>query len=178
MSRKITISMLVAAILVIANFSAISQTTPDNKPVNPVKSPQKVVTPPKEDAKSNSKSKAAEIEFVKVVHDYGTIYQNENGECEFEFKNVGKEPLTLSNVSSSCGCTVPSWPREPIMPGKTAVIKVVYNTNRVGGINKTVTVFSNAETNPKVELRIEGQVKPKQEEALPDKQQSPMQAKP
>jgi hypothetical protein len=61
------------------------------------------------------------------------------------------------------------------MPGKTAVIKVRYNTERVGGINKSVTVQSNAVENPKVELRIQGTVKPKQEEALPDKQQSPMQ---
>jgi len=168
MSAK-TISTLVAAILMIANFSAVSQTTPrGNKPAKATEAP-----PP---AEEQSKSNGPEIKFSKLVHDYGVIYQDGDGESEFEFKNVGKEPLILSNVTSTCGCTVPSWPKEPIMPGKTAVIKVKYNTGRVGPINKTVTVLSNAEENPKVELRIQGQVKPKQEEALPDKQQSPMQA--
>jgi hypothetical protein len=161
MSTK-TISTLVAAILVIASFYAVSQTTPKgNKPA-------------KEEVQQ-SKYNGPEIEFTRTVHDYGTIFQDANGECEFEFKNVGSEPLVLSNVRSSCGCTVPSWPKEPVMPGKTAIIKVKYNTGRVGPINKTVTVESNAVEKPKVELRIQGQVKPKQEEALPDKQQSPMQ---
>ena len=167
MSTK-KMSTLVLAILLIANFSAISQTTP--------KETKAAKTPPAQE--ETSKSNAAEIEFVKKVHDYGVIFEGSDGTCEFEFKNVGKEPLILSNVTSSCGCTVPSWPREPIMPGKTSVIKVKYNTNRVGAISKSVTVLSNAEENPRVELRIQGQVKPKQEEALPDKQPSPMQAKP
>ena len=159
MSKK-AISTLAAAILFSASFNVFAQTTvKDGKP-------------------SDGKSHAPEIEFVKTVHDYGTIFQGGNGECEFEFKNVGKEPLVLSNVSSSCGCTVPSWPRDPVMPGKTAVIKVKYNTDRVGGINKTVTVSSNAEQNQTVVLRIQGHVKPKQEEALPEKQQSPMQTQP
>jgi len=164
MSTK-TISTLVVAVLLTASFSAISQTTPKGKSAK---------APVKEEVQQ-PKVNGPGIEFKKTVHDYGTIFQGANGECEFEFTNVGSEPLVLSNVQSSCGCTVPSWPREPILPGKTAVIKVKYNTDRVGGINKTVTVYSNAVDNPKVELRIQGQVKPKQEEALPDKQQSPMQ---
>jgi len=168
MSTK-TISTLVVAILLIANFSAISQTTPKGN--KSVKSTEASV---KEEVKQ-SKSNGPEIEFTKTVHDYGIIFEGGNGESEFEFKNVGSEPLVLSNVTSSCGCTVPSWPRDPIMPGKTAIIKVKYNTSRIGAISKTVTVLSNAVENPKVELRIQGQVKPKQEEALPDKQQSPMQ---
>ena len=163
MSKK-TISMLVVAIL-IANFSAISQTTPKGKPAAKAPVKEEVQQP---------KVNGPGIEFNKTVHDYGTIYQDGNGECEFEFKNVGSEPLVLSNVTSSCGCTVPSWPREPILPGKTAVIKVKYNTGRVGPINKTVSVLSNAVDNPNVTLRIQGQVKPKQEEALPDKPESPM----
>ena len=166
MSKK-AISTLVFAILLIASFSAISQTPKDDKSGK---------TPPAKE--ETSKSDGAEIEFNKLVHDYGTILEGGNGECEFEFKNVGKEPLVLSNVTSSCGCTVPSWPRDPVMPGKTAVIKVKYNTNRVGAISKSVTVYSNAVEKPRVDLRIQGQVKAKQEEALPDKQPSPMQTKP
>jgi len=145
MSKK-TISTFIAAILFIANFNAVAQ--------NP-----------------SQEAKTAKIEFVKTVHDYGTIIQGGNGECEFEFKNAGKEPLVLSNVRSSCGCTVPSWTKEPIMPGKTGSITVKYNTDRLGAISKTVTVQSNAED---VTLRIQGNVKAKQEESLPEKQQSPM----
>ena len=100
------------------------------------------------------------IVFANTVHDYGTIVQGADGNCEFKFTNKGKEPLVLSNVSSSCGCTVPTWPREPIAPGKSASIKVKYDTNRVGLINKSITVSSNASNNPVV-LQIKGNVTPK-----------------
>lgn len=100
------------------------------------------------------------IRFEKTVHDYGTIEQGANGNCEFVFENNGTEPLILSDVRSSCGCTVPSWPREPIMPGKKSAIKVHYDTNRVGGISKSITVSTNG--NPdRVVLSIRGTVNPK-----------------
>ena len=108
-----------------------------------------------------------EIEFEKLVHDYGQIYQGENGECEFVFKNTGKAELVLTNCRSSCGCTVPSWPKDPIAPGKKAVIKVKYNTQRIGQINKTITVESNA-VNDRVVLKITGNVNPKPSEAAPE----------
>ena len=100
------------------------------------------------------------IVFAKTIHDYGTIVQGADGNCEFKFTNKGKEPLVLSNVTSSCGCTVPVWPREPIAPGKSGSIKVKYDTNRVGLINKSITVNSNAANNP-VMLQIKGNVTPK-----------------
>jgi hypothetical protein len=124
------------------------------------------------------KEKSAEITFDNLVHDYGTIFEGDPGECEFVFKNTGKEPLVLSNVYSSCGCTVPSWPKDPVMPGKSSSIKVKYNTSRVGGINKIVTVESNAGKSQRVELRITGNVKKKEESTLPEKQPSSMQADP
>jgi hypothetical protein len=108
------------------------------------------------------------ITFAKLVHDYGTVNLNGNGDCTFEFTNTGKEPLVLTNVRSSCGCTVPSWPREPILPGKTGVISVKYNTNRAGVINKTVTVNSNAR-NSTVTLRIIGSVVNPPSEMMPEK---------
>jgi len=123
-------------------------------------------------------SKAPEISFDYVVYDYGTIHEGDPGECEFAFKNTGKEPLVLSNVYSSCGCTVPEWPKDPIMPGKTSSIKVRYATSRVGAINKTITVLSNAEENSKVELRITGNVKKKEESEYPEKQPNSMQTTP
>ena len=97
------------------------------------------------------------INFEKTTHDYGTIVKEGDGTCEFKFKNTGVEPLILSNVTSSCGCTVPEWPREPILKGKSNTIKVRYDTKRVGPINKTITVTSNA-TNASVQLRIIGTV--------------------
>jgi hypothetical protein len=130
----------------------------------------------KQDAKKGNKS--PEISFDYLVYDYGTILEGSPGECEFTFKNTGKEPLVLSNVYSSCGCTVPDWPKDPIMPGKTSSIKVKYSTSRVGGINKTITVQSNAEVNSKVELRITGTVKKKEEAEYPEKQPNTMQATP
>ncbi len=128
-----------------------------------------------EKAAPKKKSKAPVIQFDKTTHDYGNIMQGDNGECEFKFKNTGKEPLILTNVYSSCGCTVPVWPTEPIMPGKTAVIKVKYNTTRLGTINKKVTVVSNAE-NGTIELFIKGNVSAKPEETLPDKTSSPVES--
>lgn len=111
---------------------------------------------------------SAEITFDKTVHDYGTVYQEGNGTCEFKFTNTGKEPLILSKPVSSCGCTVPTWPQEPILPGKSDVIKVTYNTKSIGPINKTVTINSNARTN-RVVLQIKGNVVAKPATAEPVK---------
>jgi hypothetical protein len=97
------------------------------------------------------------ITFEKTTHDYGTVTKGGDGTCEFKFKNNGIEPLILSNVTSSCGCTVPEWPREPILKGKSAAIKVKYDTNRVGPINKTITVLSNAKV-ASIQLHIIGNI--------------------
>jgi len=97
------------------------------------------------------------ITFDKVIHDYGVINKGDNGKCEFKFTNTGKEPLILSRPRSNCGCTVPTWPRQPIMPGKSDIITVVYDTQRMGPIHKSVTVFSNAKNNAVV-LQIKGTV--------------------
>ncbi len=100
------------------------------------------------------------IEFTILVHDYGTIVQGDNGTCNFEFKNTGGEPLILQNVRSSCGCTVPSWPREAIKPGETSKIVVKYDTRRIGPISKSITVTSNGSDQPII-LRIKGKITPK-----------------
>ena len=110
-----------------------------------------------------------QIEFEKIVHDYGDVPYNGNGECEFRFTNTGNEPLLVQKPKSSCGCTIPSWPKEPILPGESEVIKVTYRTNRVGAINKNVTVTSNAINEPSVVLRIKGRVLEQPTEAMPEK---------
>lgn len=99
----------------------------------------------------------AKIEFKEDTIDYGTIEKGADGVRTFEFTNTGDAPLIISDVKSTCGCTVPSKPKEPIMPGKTGEIKVKYDTNRVNPIRKTITVMSNAET-PTVALKIKGLV--------------------
>jgi hypothetical protein len=114
---------------------------------------------------------APEISFDKTVHDYGAVPYKGDGKCEFKFTNSGQEPLILTNVRSSCGCTVPKWPREPILPGQSEVIHVEYKTNRIGRINKTVTVQSNARTKSVV-LRIQGQVLSPEESTAPENAKS------
>lgn len=109
----------------------------------------------------------AQVEFEKEVHDYGTIENGANGECTFEFTNTGNAPLIISNAKGSCGCTVPSWPKEPLAPGATAVITVKYDTKRPGAINKSVTITSNAVNTPTKVIRIKGNVKPKPQTGVP-----------
>ena len=101
----------------------------------------------------------AEITFDKTVHDFGKVAEELGKvDCEFEFTNTGDAPLVLNNASSSCGCTVPSWTKEPIAPGGKGSIKVSYSAaGRPGAISKSVTVTSNA-TTPSVSLRIAGEV--------------------
>jgi len=97
------------------------------------------------------------IEFEVTEHNFGQIQQGGNGTFEFIFTNTGTEPLILSNVRSSCGCTIPSWPHEPIPAGGKEAIKVKYDTNRVGQFNKTISVYSNAKEEPII-LKISGEV--------------------
>ena len=117
---------------------------------------------------SYAQNKGPVIRFETTEHDYGTIYQNADGSCEFSFTNVGDEPLILSQVRSSCGCTIPKWPKEPILPGQSGVITVTYDTKRIGVISKTIKVLSNA-TQPDLDLQIKGTVIQKPNEVLPIK---------
>ena len=101
---------------------------------------------------------AAKIEFKSETVDYGEIDKGSDGIRVFEFTNTGSAPLIISDVRSSCGCTIPKKPEDPIMPGKTGEIQVKYDTNRVGPIRKAITVTSNADTPTKI-LKIKGEVK-------------------
>lgn len=103
---------------------------------------------------------AAKIEFKTETIDYGVIEKGSDGIRVFEFTNTGNAPLIISKVSSSCGCTIPNWSKEPVLPGKTGEIQVKYDTNRVNPIRKAITVISNADTPTKV-LKITGEVKAK-----------------
>ncbi len=103
---------------------------------------------------------APKIKFEQKVINYGTLDYKADSNREFKFTNTGKEPLILTSVRASCGCTTPSWTRDPIAPGEKGVIKVKYDTGRVGNFTKTVTVQSNA-ANGTVTLQIKGKVSPK-----------------
>ena len=100
----------------------------------------------------------AEMIFNETDHNFGVIQHKGNGTFEFIFKNTGKEPLIITNVQSSCGCTIPSWDKEPILPKKTGKIVVKYDTERIGQFIKSIKVFSNASNSP-VEIMIRGDVK-------------------
>lgn len=100
----------------------------------------------------------AKIEFKTDTIDYGTIENNADGNREFIFTNTGNTPLVISNATGSCGCTVPTWPKEAIAPGKSASIKVHYDTKRTGAFSKSVTLVSNAVNEPTKILHIKGTV--------------------
>jgi len=99
----------------------------------------------------------AQMAFASLSHDYGSVVYGADGTYNFTFTNKAEKPIVVTNVKSSCGCTIPSWPKEPIQPGKTGSITVKYNTKLSGSFNKTVQVFSTADNSP-VKLSIRGKV--------------------
>ncbi|SDR81153.1 Protein of unknown function [Polaribacter sp. KT25b] len=98
---------------------------------------------------------AQEFKFEKETINYGKINKGADGERIFTFTNIGDQPIIIKRIQSSCGCTVPKKPEKPIMPGEKGEIKVSYDTKRVGGFSKSITIFSNATEAIKV-LRIKG----------------------
>lgn len=102
--------------------------------------------------------------FKETSVDYGVIDQGDDPYREFSFTNTGSEPLLIKNAKGSCGCTVPEYSQEPVMPGETGTLKVRYDTKRVGPINKTITVTTNETGNETRILYIKGEVKKKAEE--------------
>ena len=99
----------------------------------------------------------AKITFKSETVDYGEIAKVSDGVRVFEFTNTGDAPLIITDVKSSCGCTVPKKPDGPIAPGASSTIQVKYDTNRVGPIRKNVTVYSNADE-PIKALKIKGEI--------------------
>ena len=119
--------------------------------------------------------KAADFKFEKEVHDFGTIKEGVQAEYTFKFTNTGKEPLVISNVQASCGCTTPKWTKEPIKPGESGSVTAIYNSKgRPGTFNKAITITSNAKTPQKV-LFIKGnvEVESSNESAMPVKKDAP-----
>jgi len=104
-----------------------------------------------------AQNNANTIKFDKTLHDFGDIAFGSDGIFEFVFTNTGNEPLVLSNVRSSCGCTIPEWPKEPVNAGEKSKIKVHYNTKLVGRFTKKISVYCSGSETPVV-LTIKGNV--------------------
>ena len=100
----------------------------------------------------------AEIEFEKKVVDFGTLKVGDVKVVTITYTNIGKKPLILDDVISSCDCTEVEWSKAPVMPGKTGTIKATYTAKNVGLISKRLTVLSNANTD-RVILQLKGEVK-------------------
>lgn len=98
------------------------------------------------------------INFEKETIDYGNISKGSEGTRTFVFENTGTAPLLIKGVRSSCGCTIPKKPEDPIAPGEKGEIIVRYDTNRVGVFRKTITVNTNVPTNAMIALKIKGNV--------------------
>lgn len=125
------------------------------------KATKKVAAPAKTEVSKKAetpKVEGAGMVFESETIDYGTIPHNADGKREFVFTNNGNKPLIITNAQGSCGCTVPTYPKEPIAPGAKAVIGVKYATDRVGAFTKTVTLTSNAEGMASKVLTIKGTV--------------------
>ena len=133
--------------------------------VGPKAEEKKADTPPNPNA--------AKLNFKEESYDFKEIPEGPQVTHEFKFNNTGKEPLILSNVRASCGCTTPSWPKEPVLPGKEAAILVTYNTQgRPGSFTKTITITSNADEPNKI-ITIKGEVvKAEPEKSVPLEQPS------
>jgi len=111
---------------------------------------------------AQSKKSKVDMAFDKTAdgmtaHDFGSIVYGANGSVDFTYTNQGTTPLIIADVKSSCGCTIPTWTKEPVAPGQKGKITVVYNTTLPGPFNKTVQVFSNANNSP-VRLEVRGKV--------------------
>ncbi|MEM8523427.1 MAG: DUF1573 domain-containing protein [Bacteroidota bacterium] len=141
-------------VFALAAFGAVSSFA--QTPAQPTKT--EVTTP----------AEGAVMTFDQELVDYGVIEYNSDPFRYFNFTNTGTEPLIISNARGSCGCTVPTYPTDPIMPGETGQIKVKYDTKRAGSkFTKFVTLTTN-EANPTRKLTIKGEVLPKpKEESVP-----------
>lgn len=113
---------------------------------------------PKPTTSSTRSQAGPQIRFDSLVHDFGTIPFGGDGRYFFRFTNTGNAPLIIDNFQTSCGCLVPYWEREPVLPGASGAVGLKYDTYRAGPINKSATLKSNATNTPVVVLRIKGTV--------------------
>ena len=141
-------NVLTLMILVFAVGFAVSQTTAPATSSSP------------------TKTGGPHLEWDAVVIDYGEIKKGADPLRKATFTNTGTEPLIIKSARGSCGCTVPTWPKDPIMPGEKSAIEIRYDTQRVGPINKTVSVSTN-ESEEETRVTIKGNISADEEQTLP-----------
>jgi len=99
----------------------------------------------------SDKSNLPDIKFEEEMHDFGRITQGEKVSFAFKFLNTGKSNLIITSAAGSCGCTVPEWPKEPILPGKEGKINVVFSSEGKSGIQeKSINIVTNCEPSTRV----------------------------
>ncbi len=111
-------------------------------------------------SEEKAKSSGQELFFAESTYNFGEMMEDGPGTFKIEFKNTGDQPIIINRVRSSCGCTIPSWPKEPVEPEQTGEIAVKYNTALTGSFRKSVYIYSTAENSP-VKLLVKGKVIPK-----------------
>jgi len=129
-----------------SNIVASPVTSQTQQQIQPAANKQDVITTDQKPIKPNRP--ATSMTFAEVEHSFGEIMQDSKNTHVFKFTNTGKEPLIIENAAGSCGCTVPTYPKEPIAPGETGEIEVVYSPGKQQGEQvKTVSITANTEPN-------------------------------
>lgn len=161
------------SLLVFVSFSISAQTKTDKAAI-PVKTDgdmkKEVVMKQAQEAavvEAAVERTNAKMTFESLTVDYGTIENGSEPLRVVKFTNTGTEPLVIKNARGSCGCTVPTWDKDPIAPGQSSTIEIRYDTKRTGAINKSVTITTNEGPDPQV-LQVIGTVlAPKEDMAVP-----------
>ena len=164
-------NLLLLLFVAVASFNGMAQTKEKAQIPVPVEADKTKVqtqaTPPAQAAEEVVERTNAKMSFETTIVDYGTIQQKSEPLRTVKFTNTGTEPLIIKSAHGSCGCTVPVWPKDPIMPGESNVIEVRYDTNRVGKINKSITITTNEGPDKHI-LQVVGEVmKLEEDNAVP-----------
>ena len=157
------ILLILACSLFVIGAQAQTTSTKTTKATTVKKAKGKKAPKDKKSSKGKSKkftpvSEEPSIALGAEFVEFGTIAKGSEPFRTISVMNMGAKPLLISNCSGSCGCTVPTCPTQPILPGESAEIKVRYDTERLGAINKTVTIFSNDPANPRKELELKAMI--------------------
>jgi hypothetical protein len=141
LSRIIPVIFILISITLF--FGCNSGETAENNPIS-----GDLVNNPNSASGQNDQGILPVIHFEETIHDFGKIIEGETVSYDFNFTNTGKSDLIIAEVTSSCGCTVPSYPKTPIRPGESGTLKVAFNSNgRRGFQSKSVVVAANTQPN-------------------------------
>ncbi|MDP2176416.1 MAG: DUF1573 domain-containing protein [Bacteroidota bacterium] len=132
-------TLIISSLIVLGSLSNGCNSVSENKNLS-----TEAIENPATAENPNATEELATIQFESTEHDFGDIIENQSVEHVYVFKNIGKIDLLINNCEAACGCTVPSWPRQPIKPGESGEIKVIFDsTGKNGNNNKIVTVYGN-----------------------------------